>query len=296
MPGTSDVQYLVLADRAVPYLLARVRWPDVAQAISAARPDWLDDPGLFDLPYDPSVVRVSFPQAVSVAEGWGRGLHPEPAENVPSYIRRMPATWSDLSPSEQRTWGIEFVWRRRASVHSIRRLRPLRAKIAGGSSAAARPNGQARALPGPANDLGAAVDVPATDGRDWLAHVTRGPRSAAAERRGQMRVQLDGRAHIRSEHSTISAGLVDLGERGARCVLPEASSVVASGVTLTGPFLLEAEVAASRICLNVAGRISWHRSTEAGTHFGIAFDELANGESEGMQRLLAVAGRSRARR
>ena len=32
------MRYLVLADRAVPYLLARVRWPDVAQAISAAAP------------------------------------------------------------------------------------------------------------------------------------------------------------------------------------------------------------------------------------------------------------------
>ena len=72
MPDTSDVKYFVLADRAVPYLLARVRWPDVAQAISAARPDWLDDPGLFDLPYDPSVVTVSFPQAVVSGGGMGQ--------------------------------------------------------------------------------------------------------------------------------------------------------------------------------------------------------------------------------
>ena len=57
MPGTGEMKYLVLADRAVPYLLARVRWPDVAQAISAASPGWLDDQGLFDLPYDPSAVR-----------------------------------------------------------------------------------------------------------------------------------------------------------------------------------------------------------------------------------------------
>jgi len=57
-----DVRYLVLVDRAVPYLLARVRWPDVAQAISAASPDWVEDQGLFDLPYDPSAVTVSFPR------------------------------------------------------------------------------------------------------------------------------------------------------------------------------------------------------------------------------------------
>src|ERR1019366_271819 len=64
-----EVRYLVLADRAVPYLLARVRWPDVAQAISAASPDWIEDSGLFDLPYDPSAVTVSFPQAAAVASG-----------------------------------------------------------------------------------------------------------------------------------------------------------------------------------------------------------------------------------
>ena len=295
MPNTSDVKYLVLADRAVPFLLARVRWPDVAQAISAARPDWLDDPGLFDLPYDPSVVRVSFPQAVSVAAGWGRQLHAEPAENVPSYIRRMPATWSDLSLSEQRTWGIEFVGRRRAPADRIRRLRPLLTRIAG-SSTAARPDGQIGALARPAGDRGAGVDAPATDGHGQLADVTIGRRSVATERRGQMRVYLDGRAYIRNEHSTISAGLVDLGVRGAGCVLPEASLAIKSGVTLRGPFLLEAEVDASRICLDVAGRISWHRSTDAGTHFGIAFEELTNGETEGVQRLLAAAGRIGARR
>ena len=34
IPDPGDVTYLVLADRAVPYLLAKVRWPDVAQAIT----------------------------------------------------------------------------------------------------------------------------------------------------------------------------------------------------------------------------------------------------------------------
>src|SRR6202044_1940435 len=69
IPGSRDVRYLVLADRAVPYLLARVRWPDVAQAISAANSEWVEDQGLFDLPYDPSAVVVSFPQAASIAGG-----------------------------------------------------------------------------------------------------------------------------------------------------------------------------------------------------------------------------------
>ena len=36
-PTAGEIPYFVLVDRAVPYLLARVRWPDVAQAISAAQ-------------------------------------------------------------------------------------------------------------------------------------------------------------------------------------------------------------------------------------------------------------------
>ena len=50
----AEVQYLVLPDSVNPYLLARVRWPDVAQAISPELPHWQYDPGLFDLPYDPA--------------------------------------------------------------------------------------------------------------------------------------------------------------------------------------------------------------------------------------------------
>jgi PilZ domain len=277
MPDAGDVRYLVLADRAVPYLLARVRWPDVAQAISAASPDWLDDPGLFDLPYDPSAVTVSFPQAASVAAGWGRRLHAEPAEGVPSYIRRMPANWSDLSPSEQRTWGIEVVGRRRAPAPRIPRLRPLQAKIAGLAAARANGNGTAANGHGEPAEVGAVASV-------------------ATERRGHVRIPLDGRAHIRCEHTTISAGLVDLGERGVQCVLPDESPLVAQGAMLGGAFLFEAEVDASRICLDVAGRISWDRSTGGGTHFGIAFGELADDETEGVQRFLAAASRKRGHR
>jgi hypothetical protein len=252
IPADGEIRYLVLADRAVPYLLARVRWPDVAQAISAASPDWLEDPGLFDLPYDPSAVTVSFSQAASVAAGWGTQLHAEVAEGVPSYLRRMPANWSDLTPSERRTWGIEFVGRGRAPAHRVRRQRPLRAKAA--APAAPQANG----------------------------HV-------ATEQRRDTRVRVDGRAHIRSGHTTISAGLVDLGEGGVQCVLPEDPHLVSPGATLGGPFLFEAETMTSRICLDVMGRISWRRSAGADTHFGVAFGELADGETDGLRRFLAAA-------
>ncbi|MBN1529114.1 MAG: PilZ domain-containing protein [Thermoleophilaceae bacterium] len=250
-PGRGEVKYLVLADRAVPYLLARVRWPDVYQAISAASPDWLDDPGLFDLPYDPGAVTVSLPQAASVAAGWGKRLSAEPVVDAPSYLRRMPANWSDLSPSEQRTWGIEFIGRRRAPVRSIRRAGAVQAE---------------------SND------------------------AVKTERRDRVRLPLGGHVHIRHGDATVSAGLVDVGERGVQCVLPRATSRVAPGASLEGAFLLEAEVAASRICLDVGGQVRWRRRTRSGTHFGISFGELAESELDGVQRFLAFADGKRARR
>ena len=275
--GAGELRYFVLADRAVPYLLARVRWPDVAQAITARSPDWLDDPGLFDLPYDPGAVTVSFPQAACVAAGWGRPLHPGSADGVPSYIRRMPANWSDLSPSERRAWGLESLGRGRSSPRRVRRLRSSQAKVfaASAASAAAGANGHVAALAGAAAGRG----------------------NAETERRRDMRVRVDGRAHIRcGDTTTISVGLVDLSEGGMGCVLPEGSPLAAPGATLGGPFLLEAEATASRICLDVAGQTSWQRGTGASTQFGVVFGHLDEGESEGVQRFLAAACSRRGRR
>ena len=289
--GTDEVTYLVLADRAVPYLLARVRWPDVAQAISVARPDWLDDPGLFDLPYDRSAVKVSFSQAASVAASWGRQLQPGAAEGAPSYIRRMPANWSDLSPSERRAWGIEFIGTRNSSPRRVRRSRRTEQKIAA-PPATALANGHLSALED-AGRAGIGVDDgPAVNGIHQMGNRTR----VATERRGHVRVPVDGRAHIQCGNITISAGLVDLSENGLRCVLPDAQSLIAPGPTLDGPFLLEAEVISSRICLDAAGQISWHRRVGSNLHFGVALGKMADGETEGVQRLLAAARNKRGRR
>jgi hypothetical protein len=239
-----EMQYLVLAHRAVPYLLARVRWPDVAQAMSAACPDWLDDPGLFDLPYDSSALALSFGQAASIAAAWGVQLSPEPVENAPSYIRRMPANWSDLSPSERRAWGIELVGGPRTPTRRFRRKR-----------------------------------VPTTD-----------PVSVASEQRHISRVQISGRAHIREERITLSVGLVDLSDRGAGCVTPTAPQriALAPGTAFAGPLLFELESDSMRICLDVTSWIVWSRNTSSMTHFGISFAELAENETEGVQRFLAA--------
>jgi hypothetical protein len=111
MPESSEVRYLVVPDNTYPYLLARVRWPDVAQAITAGCPDWVDDPGLFDLPNDPSSATVTFNQAAAIAAAWGVSLFGEETFHSagPSLIRRMPANWSNLAPAEIRAWSLDFV-------------------------------------------------------------------------------------------------------------------------------------------------------------------------------------------
>ena len=119
----AEVQYLVLPDNGDPYLLARVRWPDVAQAISEGRPEWQGDPGLFDLPYDPGSATVTRAQAASIAARWGANLPLETEDPAISLIRRMPANWSNLVPAEKRAWSLELVAGRHASASRTRRSR-----------------------------------------------------------------------------------------------------------------------------------------------------------------------------
>jgi hypothetical protein len=289
LAGPGEMAYLVLTDRAAPYLLARVRWPDVAQAITVGSPDWLDDPGLFDLPYHPSAVKVSFAQATSVAAGWGRQLSAEAAEGVPSFIRRMPANWSDLSPVERRAYGLESVGSKRVSARRLRRLRSSQAETGAFAAAAAPSNGHVAALAG-------AGPAPGANGRSQTAGPAGGPSRMAVERRRHLRVPVDGRAHILWGRATITVGLVNLSEGGVQCVLPEASRMLAPGAALGRPVLLEAEVTTSRTCLDVASRISWARSIRAGTHFGVVFGELDDGETEGVHRFLVAASSRRGSR
>ena len=274
--ATSDVTYLLLADRASPYLLARVRWPDVAQAITKASQDWLDDPGLFDLPYDPSAVAVSFPQAASVAAAWGRQLRPEPDTDAPSFIRRLPANWSDLSQAERRALGIESVGRRRSSaraLHGLSQLRSAQAKIA--SAAAGQRNGH-----------GTGVDA---GDRPMTGVATNGQGGTRARRRPERRISADGRVLIRYGNLTISARLVDLTESEMECVVPETRPGLAPGSQLSGPFLLEVRGTPVQICLDVPGWVRWERSTSGDVHVGIAFGELSGAQTDGVRRFLAAA-------
>ena len=275
--NTGEVRYLVLAEYATPYLLARVRWPDVAQAITAGCPDWLDDPGLFDLPYDPHAVTVSFPQAASVAAGWGRQLGDEPTAGAPAMMRRMPANWSDLSAAERDALGLEPLGRPRASARRLRRIRAAQPKT-GAPVPVAAPRGGHAAVP---NRYGRVATTMVDMGSD------------PQERRHHVRVRVDGRVHIRSAYATVSAALVDLSEGGVRCVLPDAPPALAPVTRFDGPFLLEAEVATSRICLAVPGWIRWTHGSRAGTHFGVVFANLDDRQADGVQRFMIAAGSKR---
>ncbi len=296
-PHAGEIKYLVLTDRAAPYLLARVRWPDVSQAITVGSPDWLDDPGLFDLPYHPGAVKVSFAQAAAVAAGWGRQLSAEIADGIPSFIRRMPANWSDLSPVERRAYGLESVGRRRVSARRLRRLKSSQETTGAFAPAAAPGSRQAVAFAGGGPNAGASAGGGlAGNGRSQAPRLPNGLGSVATERRHEVRVPVDGRVHILWGRATISAGLVDLSERGLQCVLPGAPPVIAPGAPLDGPFVLEAEVTTSRICLGVGGRIRWNRNVRAGTHFGVVFGKLDDAETEGVQRFLVAASSKRGSR
>ncbi len=251
---TVEVRYFVLADRTSPYLLARVRWPDVAQAITAGCRDWQDDPGLFDLPYDKSGAPVTLVQATAIAAGWGASLPSDTTtpSPIPPLIRRMPANWSNLSPAEKRAWSLEFVFTRRRA--DARRERARKRTARGG----------------------------------W-----RGRRgSPVVERRHDTRVLVGGRAQIRVGGKTVAAGLVDVSQGGMHCVVLEAPAVIEAGTKLASPFVFKG-VSPSEIRLNVGGIVTWNSDTGPGIHFGVAFDQLDEEQTDRVRRLLATSSPER---
>ncbi len=133
MYGMSEICYVTLTDGAKPILLARVRWPDVAEAISIGCPRWQTDPGLFDLPYDAHGVQVSRDRAEEIAAAWGTELEEGSSQfdARPSLIRRMPANWSNLTSAERRAWSLEErrVRRRTRRQHARRSARTAAAPV-----------------------------------------------------------------------------------------------------------------------------------------------------------------------
>ena len=157
------VQYLVLPNVDNAFLLARVRWPDIYQAISPVRADWQDDPGLFDLPYSPGSMHISYEQACEIAAEWGTEIPSEEADQqqpAPTLIRRMPADWTSLSTAERRAWSIEIEKSARQELAAAA-VKDLPVQPAGAPEARRR----RRKTPAAAGTGGATFRRPATEWR-----------------------------------------------------------------------------------------------------------------------------------
>jgi hypothetical protein len=252
----AEVKYFVLADRVGPYLLARVRWPDVAQAVTAGCRDWRDDPGLFDLPYDPGSSVVTPVEAAAIAAVWGMRIPTEATfiSSLPPVIRLMPGNWSNLSPADKRAWSLDYVLTRRRTN-------------AGRHTASV------------------------SNGRGWWGSRLGRRRGAVVERRHDVRVHVGGRAEIRQGNRTVSTDLVDISPGGMHCVALDAQVFAAAGAKLDAPLVLVAF--GSQIRLDVGGTVTWHSAAKRGTHFGIAFDQLDAEQVHSVQRLLVTSGAPR---
>ncbi|MGO9584249.1 MAG: PilZ domain-containing protein [Acidimicrobiales bacterium] len=283
----ADVQYLVLPDTVRPYLLARVRWPDVAQAISAGRPYWQHDPGLFDLPYEPSSATVTPAEAASIVASWGAQLS-DPTDPVPSLFRRMPPNWSALVPAEKRAWSLEFVAARYSSVSHAAPLRSFLRKHRHDQSLRQPESGldgqmtKLPSMPGGKPALGKSLD-PLVKGNGHLP-------MAAAERRLHARVHLSGRAQISCGHKIISVDLLNISQGGVHLVAPYTRSILKSGRTFEPPLWLEDRISGSDIRLDVASRITWHRIVGPNTQLGVVFAKLNDKQAEQVQSFLATLG------
>jgi len=257
----AEVQYLVLPDNGDPYLLARVRWPDVAQAISEGRPEWQGDPGLFDLPYDPGSATVTRAQAASIAARWGANLPLETEDPAISLIRRMPANWSNLVPAEKRAWSLELVAGRHASASRTRRSRSFFGSRSRRS--ALEPASRSAASPGVIGS-----EVVFGESRHLVTNGN-GSTAEAAERRRHARMHVRGQALIRIARKTVSANLVNVSEGGMHCVVHDAESVLESGGRLESPLVLEDAGAESQVSLDVVANVSWHKAAGPGTRLGL---------------------------
>ncbi len=285
-PQVTDVQYLVLPDVTNPYLLAMVRWPDVAQAISVGRPEWQGDQGLFDLPYDPSSVRVTPVQAASIAARWGAHLPSERQDPPSSLIRRMPANWSNLVPAERYAWSLEAVGGWRSATSGAGHQRSFfRTRGRASSRGTFGETAEAFKLPDTIADGTAPGDgfYFATGGRRRETTVT-------GEHRHHARVRVHGRVQMNAGRQTIFANLVNVSQGGVHCIVPDAQPVLKLSGRLDPPLLLEDHVSKSQVSLDVVASVSWRSDTETGTQVGLVFGELNNEQAEQVQRFLVTVG------
>ena len=186
-------------------------------------PGWLDDPGLFDLPYDPSAVTVSFPQAASVAAGWGKHItprRPRASRRTCGGCRRTGPTCrppscaagASTSPGDGAARRGAF-----ADCARSRRRSPL------------HPPPRQRTGPRAARGSGRRRHAPAANGRGPVAGVTRGRGSRGAERRRDAGPRRRPRLHpVRAHHHLGRPRRSERGRRAVACC-PRRRSLLAAG-------------------------------------------------------------------
>jgi hypothetical protein len=269
----AEVQYLVLPDSVNPYLLARVRWPDVAQAISPELPHWQYDPGLFDLPYDPSSATVTFARAASIATSWGADIATDPTEPVPTLIRRMPANWSYLSGAERDTWRLGDIKRSGPARRTDRKRWFVRRS--------SRPQ------------LHSTMDRAISESISPSSNGTSTPEPAGTERRGHPRMRVVGRLEINCGQESIRAALIDVSYGGVHCILTQRTSIPEVGGKLGSPLLIEDQTTKTQISLDVVSSVAWFKDISSGTQLGVAFSELDRAQLDQIERFLATFRKAR---
>jgi hypothetical protein len=280
---TADVKYFVLGGASSPYLLARVRWPDVAQAISAGCRNWLDDLGLFDLPYEPTSTELAYAEAAAIASEWGTSLPSEQTaiECARPLIRRMPADWSGLAPAEKRAWALEFV---PTGLRAEGLRRRAEAKADAGDLASPRQRSRfqsfRRAMGGFKYPTELASSTP-PGGED------------TPDRRRHARVPTGGHAEIRCGGKTVSATLMDLSQGGVRWRMSDTHTPLRVGEQLHHVLVLEGSGPGKQVSLDVGATVMWGNDMEPGAQFGVAFQQLTEEQNEQVQHLLVSSASRR---
>jgi hypothetical protein len=263
-----DAQYLVFPSGDRPYLLACVRWPDIALAISTHCTAWREDQGLFDLPYEPGAQVVSAGEAAAIAAAWGGELPADSAlvDAELALHRRMPANWSHLSPVERRAWL------------------PRRPPVARPPRIAA-----VQAAPGFAVLEGVEVAEPYQPVLDGAGD----GQASGPDRRRYERVTARGRVILYCGHRKITADLVDVSLGGARCAVSDDVTDLDSVTTVT-PLVIERAVGGPPLMLDVPCVVVWKRPGDGGAHhLGVQFGELGDRHLEGLRELIAAEAASR---
>jgi hypothetical protein len=320
--GTApEVRYFVLLDGTRPYLLGRVRWPDVAQGISVTSPQWRDDPGLFDLPYEPVAAQVTPADAATIATSWGAPFPPDAARHpsAPPIFRRMPANWAQMAPAEKRSWSLEFMTQARPAHvledGTVRQVafevaEPLGTRRQAPHRSFGRRRGHAEVGPGaPAQVLspdgvrrpdGAAIPAQLSESIaqisggavDQLAGNGHDPSAPAPDRRRHPRVHIAGWAHIACGDKVVSADLVDVSRGGVRCVLVDPRSIFEIAGKIEPPLVIDIDQSRTQITLDVVPSVAWKSGSGPGIHLGLAFDDLDDEQAELIERLLVMSGQS----